>query len=132
MPKIVVNKCYGGFGLSHKATLRYLELKGLTPYWVIDEITLGHHPDYNPNVDKRGIVHYGTQPNFMEGKETGYFFDRQIARDDPILVQVVEELGAEANGRCAELEVVSVPDGTNWQIEEYDGLEHVAEAHQTW
>ena len=28
--KVVINKCFGGFGLSEKAILRYAELKGLT------------------------------------------------------------------------------------------------------
>ena len=26
--KIVINDCYGGFGLSHEAVMRYLELTG--------------------------------------------------------------------------------------------------------
>ena len=32
MTQIVVNKCYGGFGLSDKAVKRYCEIKGLTVY----------------------------------------------------------------------------------------------------
>jgi hypothetical protein len=47
-------------------------------------------------------------------------------------VQVVEELGDEANGRCSELSVVEIPDGVQWEIVEYDGLEHIAEQHRTW
>jgi hypothetical protein len=45
---------------------------------------------------------------------------------------VVLELGEAANGRCAELKVVEIPDDVEWQIEEYDGLEWVAEKHRTW
>ena len=30
--KVVINACYGGFGLSEKAVMRYAELKGLTLY----------------------------------------------------------------------------------------------------
>lgn len=33
---------------------------------------------------------------------------------------------------AGDLKIVEVPDGIKWQIEEYDGWEHVAEAHQTW
>ena len=51
---------------------------------------------------------------------------------DPALVQAVEELGAEASGRCADLAIVEIPDGVAWQIEEYHGYEHVAEKHRTW
>lgn len=53
-------------------------------------------------------------------------------RADPALVQAVEELGNKAWGRYAELKVVEIPDGTNYEIEEYDGLEHVVEQHRTW
>lgn len=55
-----------------------------------------------------------------------------IPRDDPILVEVVEQLGEEANGRCAELKIVEVPDNVRWTIEAFDGMEHVAEVHRTW
>lgn len=30
--KVVINACYGGFGLSHEAVLRYAEIKGITLY----------------------------------------------------------------------------------------------------
>ena len=53
-------------------------------------------------------------------------------RANPLLIQVVEELGAAANGSVADLKVIEIPDGTEWVIEEYDGLEHVAEAHRIW
>jgi len=59
-------------------------------------------------------------------------WDFKIPRDDPILVAVVEELGEAASTNLSELEVVDIPDGTSWVIEEYDGLEWVAESHQTW
>ena len=58
--------------------------------------------------------------------------DRDIERDDPHLVKVVETLGKKANGRFARLKVVDIPEDVDWQIEEYDGLEWVAEMHRTW
>jgi hypothetical protein len=60
------------------------------------------------------------------------FHDRDLARDDPYLVQVVEELGDRANGRHAELKVVEIPAEVDWEIDEYDGTEWVAEKHRTW
>jgi hypothetical protein len=56
----------------------------------------------------------------------------EIARDDPHLVATVLELGTAANGKYAELKVVTIPDDVEWFIEEYDGCEWVAEAHRTW
>ena len=58
------------------------------------------------------------------------FFD--IPRDDPDLIDVVEHFGQKANDSYAELKIVEIPDGVNWYIAEYDGLEHVAERHRTW
>jgi hypothetical protein len=43
-----------------------------------------------------------------------------------VLVQVVEELGAEANGECAHLRISDLPPGTLYRIDEYDGYESVA------
>jgi len=55
-----------------------------------------------------------------------------IARDDPYLVKVVEELGPRANGDFAELKIVDIPADVEWQIAEYDGNEWIAEKHRTW
>jgi hypothetical protein len=58
--------------------------------------------------------------------------NRPADRTDPLLVQVVEEMGEEADGAHADLKVVEIPDGTKYEIAEYDGREHIAEVHQTW
>jgi hypothetical protein len=57
---------------------------------------------------------------------------RDVDRSDLNLIKVVEELGAKANGKHAQLEIVEIPDGVQWQIEEYDGQEWVSEVHRTW
>ena len=56
----------------------------------------------------------------------------EIARNDPTLVQVVEQLGMAANGQYAKLKVIEIPKYVKWTICEYDGTEWVAEAHRTW
>ena len=58
--------------------------------------------------------------------------DRDLARDDPVLIQVVRELGTQANALVAKLKIVEIPATVEWQIEEYDGKEWVAEQHRTW
>ena len=58
--------------------------------------------------------------------------DLDIARDDPILVEIVETMGSDANTRFSDLKIVEIPDGVNWFIQEYDGDEWVAERHRTW
>ena len=68
-----------------------------------------------------------------ELRKRGKPFERYIVpRNDPDLVDLVESMGAEANGPCSSLKVVEIPDGVNWQLEEYDGIEWIAEVHRTW
>ena len=52
-------------------------------------------------------------------------YDGDIERTDPVLVQVVEELGDKANGDCAMLRIAELSAGTLYRIDEYDGLEQV-------
>ena len=112
---IVVNSCHGGFGLSHSATILYLK-KASVPYSLEDQ------PDRDQQL-KRGskIV-----VNNCE------FSSRTIARNDPILIDVVTELKSKANGDLSRLKIVKVPAGVDWIIEEYDGMEWVAEKHRIW
>jgi len=60
----------------------------------------------------------------------GYEYEED--RANPKLVKVVEELGDKADGSCAELKIVNIPDNIEWTIKEYDGVEWVAEKHRTW
>lgn len=53
------------------------------------------------------------------------FYSRDLKRSDPILVQVVEELGAESFGKCAKLKIVDIDKGRWFKIDEYDGYESV-------
>ena len=112
MIKVVINKCYGGFGLSHAAIMRYGELKGIN--LVTDENS--RYRDVYVDVIKND----------------NYFSEHEIERNDSALVQVVEELGEKASGPHAELKVVEIPDDVKWKIDEYDGSEWVAEQHRTW
>lgn len=55
-----------------------------------------------------------------------------IPRDNPALVQVVEEMGKEASDPHAELKVVEIPEGVEWELGYYEGREWVAEKHRRW
>jgi len=67
---------------------------------------------------------------WKDWEEDWSYYD--IERNDQYLVRVVEELGDDVNGRFSELKVVDIPDDVEWQIDEYDGAEWVAEVHRTW
>jgi hypothetical protein len=113
LKKIVINKSYEEFCVSHKAFLRLRELGQQDALQEADPAA--YWPEAaaprEPSLNRCGVL---------------------IPRDDEKLVRVVEELRAEANGHCAELKVVSVPDDVKWQIGKLDGIEHVSEIHRTW
>jgi hypothetical protein len=97
--KIVINTCFGGFGLSDEAIAMFRERKGIA-----------------------------------DTERTTYA--DELFRDDADLIAAVEALGVtKASGRNASLKVVEVPmwlQEKGWDIEEYDGIEHIAEDHCTW
>lgn len=141
MQKIVTNKCYGGFDLSREAVLRYAEIKGLTLYPDEDkEFASILGPTYwlVPTEDRPEPQDNWYQWTMEKRRESNEAHDkaqltpRDIPRDESALVQVIEELGDAASGKFAKLRVVEIPDDVEWQIEEYDGLEWVAEKHRTW
>lgn len=93
MTYIVINKVFGGFGLSDKALSEYKRRANITD---------------------------------------DSFWEQDIMRDDEHLVAIVDEMDEESWGNFAELKIVEIPPGVEWQIEEYDGREWVAEKHRTW
>lgn len=114
MTKIVINECHGGFGLSDEATEYYAKIKGLDlvrrdSQWV-----------------------FFNKYDYFFAKTGDSFCSRYIERDDPALVQTVLDIGSKAGGRFASLKIVEIPDDVKWQIDEYDGMEWVAEQHRTW
>ncbi len=69
---------------------------------------------------------------FLRLKWDNYGFHFNNERDNSKLVECVEKLGERASGECSNLKVVEIPDGINWEINEYDGSEHIAEKHRIW
>jgi len=112
--KIVINRDFGGYGLSDQAIREYGKRKGLN---LVED-----------GPDDHGFTYFYVN----EIDENNYFSDREIERDDPVLVEIVERLGSEANGRYSDLKIVEIPDDVDWDIMEYDGMEHIAEKHRTW
>ena len=62
----------------------------------------------------------------------GYKYTSYEGRTNPDLIKCVETLGDRANGSFANLKVVEIPDGVDWEITDYDGLEKVEEVHRIW
>lgn len=132
--KLVINSCYGGFNLSPKAIKRYLELKGKEAYFY--KQTKYNWSDNNvefqrvDNLDdlNNELFNYCTakkQGEVLNDFPSNIFHSRDIPRNDKHLVQVVEELGAEASSKVSNLKIVEIENGRWYKIDEYDGYESI-------
>lgn len=100
--KIVINKCYGGFSVSKK---------------VYDELGLKWDG-------------YGYISNDDLGITNG---DYNAYRGDERLIKAIEKIGLkESSGELSELKIVEIPDGIEWYLDEYDGIESIHETHRSW
>jgi hypothetical protein len=139
--KVVINKCFGGFSLSYEAVMKYAEYKGFKLYPYFNDYKSGlsekmQKYDHNKHKEDVFVVHYYKEPfediTPPNRSEDFYFSERDIERDDQALVAVVKELGVKANAQHSELKIIEIPADIEYIIEEYDGLEHIAEQHRTW
>ena len=66
----------------------------------------------------------GFIPSFNDEVEGHLILDGKH-RFDPILIEVIEELGDAASGKYSELRVVEIPDDVaeDYMIDDYDGIE---------
>jgi hypothetical protein len=104
--KVVINTVHGGFGLSEKAMLE---------------------------LERRGVIELlRTDSTFCPILIDEPDEDSNKFRSHPEIIKIVEEMGEDSFGDYAKLEIVEIPDDIDWYIEEYDGLEWVAEKHRTW
>jgi hypothetical protein len=98
--KIVINTCYGVFGLSIEAEKMLAKKKGFDS-----------RSEWNRSHRSSDLCEF---------------------RDDPDLIEIVETMGDASYSPCAKLSIVTIPADVEWQIEDYDGAEWVAEKHRTW
>jgi hypothetical protein len=140
--EILLNKCYGGFGLSDKAKYEIAKRKGLTLYMYV---ALGD--------DFGGDYEFVSDEDFLSGKYSSGssafknivwctkdvgphptddvlwrhvylgFEKNEISRTDEDLIEVVRQLGRAADGQYAVLAFTSIPDGSYYKISEHDGFE---------
>jgi len=143
--EVVINKCYGGFGLSNEA-IRELHKLGSKYVKVVKPQDYFGKKEWNNNrafclqrmveADKEtALSNYplieGTKI-LCEDYSHNYGVGEEDARRDPLLVQVVKKLKDKANGRFAKLSIVRIPVGVKFEIDEYDGIESIHEIHKVW
>lgn len=113
--EIVVNRCFGGFGVSRKAVEFMAEKGNEQAKAELDKILSGEGGSYFDS-------YYGYSKKFSS----------EYNRTDPDLISAVKTLKGEANSRFSELEVIEIPDDIEWEIDNYDGMETIHEQHRSW
>lgn len=149
MKEIVINNQYGGFNLSPLAIKEFLKLKGKECYF--------YETKYEHDKNGKTIIKYEKQDiNNLKSdlfiivftKDFGgtvtatdisdedykehSFCSNEIDREDKDLVKIVKQMGTKANTRVSTLKIVEIPNNVDYEIEEYDGNEWVAEKHRRW
>lgn len=131
--KVVINKQFGGFGLSEAAYLK------LNEYGIPIVAPSQEVPEGEIVIRDIDLADEGESGEMLRRMKplSGRYFDNTFrhnyeSRANPLLVRVVEEIGEAANGRFAELKVVEIPDDVQFEIDDYDGIETIHEVHRSW
>ena len=139
--KVILNKCYGGFGCSDACYRLYAQKKGIEVYCYRLEHVREEGCIYK-KVDDEGRDGYGVV--YFKKDFGDSFVYKEVDtrselvwlstshREDPVLIECIEELGEKANGKYAQLEVVEIPDGLDYVIDDYDGIETLHENVRCW
>ena len=141
--KVILNKCYGGFGCSDACYRLYARKKGIEVYpYRLDTV----------REKGKGCIYKKVEEKDCDGAWESYFrkdfgdsfVDKEVDawselvwlntshREDPVLIECIEELGEKANGKYSRLEVVEIPDGLDYVIDDYDGIETLHENVRCW
>lgn len=153
MKKVILNKCFGGFDVSPQAYQLYAMKKGYSHlYKYIWDIPKKYNPFDTNDINDRSYIlvdlfnnnicgfyftkYFGDKIHYSEiSKEDWdnyYLYLGSEHREDPILIEVVEELGDEASGNCGKLVIVEIPDDLHYIIDDYDGIETLHEDIEVW
>ena len=111
--KVAYNNCFGGFRVSKDGVLLGRKLSG--------------------NIKWGGVCITGDK--YDDGdvcdRDYGASFDDEN-RTDKVLIDVIEALGDKASGFCSSLAIAEIPDGAEFEITYYDGLESVVPPRMRW
>lgn len=145
--KIILNKGYGGFSVSPKAHKLYAERLGKELFYYIchwDEHRIVYYEkvSYEEFSRKNSLFYMYSFKDLgdkaferLERNDESILNLDEHHREDPLLIEIVEELGEEASGFAGTLRVVEIPDefaNGNYDIDDYDGWETLHMKVQVW
>ena len=137
MKKVILNKCFGGFGVSKEAYELYAKKKGISIFRYTQEDLTNKIYIY-ANDDNTSLNFYFTKDfgnnvyiSSEDFEKYNLFLDEDF-RKDKTLIEVVEELGEKANSMYSNLKIVEIPDDLDYVIDGYDGIETLHQKVQEW
>ena len=137
MKKVILNKCFGGFGLSKEAYELYAKKKGISVFHYTQENLkkeiYTYATDDNRTFDFYFTKDFGDNVYISDEDFKEYFLNLdEKFREDKTLIEVVEELGEKANAFYSNLKIVEIPDDLDYAIDNYDGIETLHQKVQEW
>ena len=137
MKKVILNKCFGGFGLSKEAYELYAKKKGISVFHYTQENLkkeiYTYATDDNRTFDFYFTKDFGDNVYISDEDFKEYFLNLdEKFREDKTLIEVVEELGEKANTFYSNLKIVEIPDDLDYVIDNYDGIETLHQKVKEW
>ena len=144
---VALNKCYGGFGLSPKATELYLKKIGKEAHFYVQtayKFKEGYE-EYTKLSIEEATTYLGGACIYTLTKDLGKTFRGPIPnehhwyetfyedRSNKELIETITELGEEeSSARLASISLVRIPKDMEYEIDDYDGIETLRENHRSW
>ena len=137
MKKVILNKCFGGFGVSKEAYELYAKKKGIDVFHYTQKNLKNeiytYATDDNRSFDFYFTKDFGDNVYISDEDFKKYFLNLdENFREDKTLIEVVEELGEKANTFYSNLKIVEIPDDLDYVIDNYDGIETLHQKVQEW
>ena len=154
MKEVVINKRFGGYNVSHEASIDIFKYDNNVDKVYIysaenyesDKCKLIKDIKFNNGEFDNDIDDYVT---YISSKYLGDNINRNeikldcvkfmlsltqnIKREDKRLIELIKEWGSErCSGNYSELKIVEIPDDVEYEIDDYDGCESIHEKHRIW
>jgi hypothetical protein len=153
--KVIINKCYGGYGFDPFTIQKYADAKNVKLYWyerdygnscvfprerfvktTIEKINADEslHMGYYSMIKDMGeyLVFDWNKEDYDDvlGKYLFKFPEESESRTDSVLIEIIEKYGKLNTHGCHNPQVIEIPDGVEWTVNDYDGMETLVEKYR--